>query len=173
MISTRRDPTNIDPEINYVEMVSIFHQIRFDLPRHNAPSQQALRQAQLSAGEMHSKAQQVSRSVSAKSQRSEVQESGTRETKKQLQGAARKPLILYAPWPSWVISGCWIVGAPVSGPGAGTITSTDLAGREILSYVPLPLVADFLSATGQSIVSLYDSLPALTNNSNDPRSTPL
>jgi len=68
---------------------------------------------------------------------------------KLLQDVGKKLFVLYAPWPSWKISGCWIADTPA----AGNITATDDSGREILSYVPLPLVADFLSSSGQSLVS--------------------
>ena len=71
------------------------------------------------------------------------------DEKKPLQEVGKKLFVLYAPWPSWSISGCWVAGAPAT----GNITATDDGGREILSYVPLPLVADFLSSSGQSLVS--------------------
>ena len=91
------------------------------------------------------------------------------ETKKALQEAAKKLMVLCTPWPSWVVSGCWIIGTPHP-PAASTITATDIAGREILSYVPLPIVADFLSKPGQSVVScLFYILSIFTNYLNDLR----
>lgn len=66
-----------------------------------------------------------------------------------LREVGKKLFVLYNPWPSWRVSGRWIVDTP----DAGKITATDDGGREILSYVPLPLVADFLSTTGQQFVS--------------------
>ena len=38
-------------------------------------------------------------------------------------------------------------------PTSAKVTSTDDSGREILSYVPLSLVAEFMSNSGQSLVS--------------------
>ena len=54
------------------------------------------------------------------------------------------------------------------------ITATDNTGREILSYVPLPLVSDFLSTTGQMLISrleLFLLFSTLTNGPNDPQVT--
>lgn len=90
-------------------------------------------------------------SVSAKSQAIEAPKD---ELKKELQEIAKKLLVLHSLWPSWMVSGCWITGAPRSST-AGPITATDEAGKEVLSYVPLPIVADFLSKKGQAIVSFH------------------
>lgn len=95
------------------------------------------------------------------------------DAKKTLQEVGKKIFVLWTPWPLWTISGCWIAGASDT-PATGNITATDDAGREILSYVPLPLVADFLSNAGQSIVSRPESrriFSILINNSNDPQVT--
>ena len=56
----------------------------------------------------------------------------------------KKLLILYTPWPLWTASGSCIVGTKGL-PAVGKIAESDNAGREILSYVPLSLVVDFLS----------------------------
>jgi hypothetical protein len=129
----------------------------------NAFVYKALRQAQLSASEAHSKAQQDARagsSVSAKSRAAGAPKDGT---KKELQAVAKMILVLCCPWPLWKISGCWIIGSPVL-PANGAITATDRAGNEILSYVPLSIVPDFLSQNGQSIVSPHDILSSSAND---------
>ena len=90
------------------------------------------------------------------------------DTKKGLQDVAKKLLVLCTPWPLWIVSGCWIVGAS-NLPTPGVITATDIAGREILSYVPLPIVKDFLSKTGQSIVSPFPYILLIfANDPNEP-----
>ena len=94
-----------------------------------------------------------------------------------------KILILCTPWPLWTVSGPWIAGAPdapaldapaLDAPVVRNITATDDTGREILSYVPLPLVSDFLSTAGQTLVShleLFLLFSTLTNDPNDPQVT--
>ena len=97
----------------------------------------------------------------------------THELKKALHDAGKKIFSLCSPWPLWTISGCYIADAPT---GAGRITETDIGGKEILSFVPLPYIADFLSPAGQSMVSNlepYYTLYILTYDSNDPRSLKL
>jgi hypothetical protein len=93
-------------------------------------------------------------SVSAKSHT--VAEPLDGDVGKSIKQVAKKLFILYSPWPSWTISGCWIAGASTT-PATGKITETDDAGKEILSYVPFSLTADFLSKAGQSIVSCPES----------------
>lgn len=80
--------------------------------------------------------------------------------------------MLCTPWPSWTVSGCWIVG-PSNSSAPGVITATNTVGKEILSYVPLPLVSDFLSKTGQSLIRFQTFLSILTNDLNDLRSASL
>jgi len=92
--------------------------------------------------------------------------------KKELQDVAKKLLVLCAPWPLWMVSGCWIIGA-LCLPATSAIMATNSAGNEILSYVPLPILADFLSKTGQSIISSPNTFSILTNSLNDPRSATL
>ena len=87
-----------------------------------------------------------------------------------LRDVTKKLFILYCPWTSWSVSGPWIVGDPDI-PAVGKITETDDAGREILSYVPLSLIKDFLSASGQTFVShseLHYIFSVLINNLDDP-----
>lgn len=98
-------------------------------------------------------------SVSTKSQAAETPKD--KALKKELQAIAKKLLVLYAPWQSWTVSGCWIIGASHSST-AGVITATDDEGKEILSYVPPLIVADFLSKSGQSIVSWIGIITHLT-----------
>jgi hypothetical protein len=71
---------------------------------------------------------------------------------KELKFVARKLFVLYSPWPSWRTSGYYIVGDS-NASATERITATDEAGREILSYVPVPFEGDFLSNAGQSLVS--------------------
>ena len=88
----------------------------------------------------------------------------------ELRDVAKRLLVLYSLWPSWMVSGSWIVGDP-STPAVGKITTTDDVGREILSYMPLSLVAAFLSADGQAFVShsgRHHTFSVLINNSDDP-----
>jgi hypothetical protein len=106
----------------------------------------------LSASEAHSKAQQDARSGSSASAKLRAAETPGDETKKELKAVATKLIALCSPWPLWNISGCWITGGSDL-PTNGAITATDAIGKEILSYVPLSLVADFLSKKGQTIVS--------------------
>ena len=75
-----------------------------------------------------------------------------RDVIKVLERAGKMIFVLCTPWKSWKVSGSWIAEAS-SLLDAGNITATDDVGREILSYVPLPFVADFLSSTGQDLVS--------------------
>ena len=89
------------------------------------------------------------------------------EVQKALKEVGKELFLLYTPWPSWTVSGYWIAEKPAT----GVITATDDVGREVLSYVPPPLVADFMSKAGQTIVSRPDShhtYSILTNGSNDP-----
>ena len=98
--------------------------------------------------------------------------SPTIDMKVALREIGKKILILCTPWPSWRVSGCWIAEASDAS-ATGKITATDDTGGEILSYVPLALVADFLSHDGQKIVSRSELLcvfSVLINNSNNPRS---
>ena len=90
------------------------------------------------------------------------------DTKKTLQEVGRKLLILYAPWPLWIVSGHRIAGAQNSS-ATRQISATNDAGREILSYVPPPHMADFLSKNGQALVSSH--LSALTDNLSNPQVT--
>ena len=92
------------------------------------------------------------------------------DTKAGLRDVAKKLLILYAPWPSWTVSGSCVVGTKGS-PAVGKITESDDAGREILSYVPLSLVADFLSEEGQTCVSSlkpHQTFSVFINDLDDP-----
>jgi hypothetical protein len=85
-----------------------------------------------------------------------------------LREVGKKIFILCTPWPSWTVSGCWITDTPA----AGNITATDAAGREVLSFVPLPLVVDFLSEPGQTLVSdpgPHCIFSVLIHNLNDPQ----
>lgn len=74
------------------------------------------------------------------------------DTAKELKLVAKKLFVLYSPWPSWRISGYCIAGDS-NASATERISTTDEAGREILSYVPVPLEGDFLSNAGQSLVS--------------------
>jgi hypothetical protein len=108
-------------------------------------------------------------SVSRKARRAKPEVDS--ETKKEYRGIAGQLFVLCTPWPLWSVSGSWIVGGT---PATGRITATDDAGMEILSYVPLPLVADFLTKTGQFEVSRlkpFHIFPALIDDSNDPQTT--
>ena len=71
------------------------------------------------------------------------------ELRESLWEVGRKIFSLCAPWPLWKISGCFVTEIPTPGP----IIESNVGGEEILSLVPLPFIADFLSAVGQSIVS--------------------
>ena len=73
----------------------------------------------------------------------------TNELKESLREAGRKIFSLCAPWPLWTISGGFVIETPT----AGAVTESNSGGKEILSFVPLAYVADFLSPVGQSIVS--------------------
>jgi hypothetical protein len=91
------------------------------------------------------------------------------ETKKEYRGVAGQLFVLCTPWPLWSVSGSCVIGGT---PATGRARETDDAGREILSYVPLSLVADFLTKTGQSEVSRlkpFHIFPALIDDSNDPQ----
>ena len=79
-------------------------------------------------------------------------EKPTDDKKKELREVGRRLFILCSPWKSWTVSGCYIVGSPGTLAAEG-ITATDSIGNEILSHVPVSLVADFLSRSGQSFVS--------------------
>ena len=150
-----------DSGVEYLQMVRTFCDT---ILSPNIPSQQALNQAHISLSEMHSKAQQVARSVSSTTANSRAVETpGDKATKKELQEVARKLLVLCAPWPLWKVYGCWIVGATNS-PVAGTVTATDIAGKKFLSYVPLPIVAEFLSKPGQAVVSFLGIFFIQNNN---------
>lgn len=113
---------------------------------------QTLRQTQLSASdayvEAHKKARSgISKPPSSKSRPAAVDL--TKEVKAAFREIGNQLSLLYNPWPTWAVSGCWIAGEPTP----GRITKTDAAGMEILSFVPVPLVTDFLSKTGQTLVS--------------------
>ena len=98
---------------------------------------------------------------------------GDNALKEPLREIGKKILILCTPWPSWTISGSFIIGASDT-PVTGDITATDNAGTEILSYVPSWLVPHFLSAAGQALVSrpnLCRTISMLTNDPNDPQVT--
>ena len=73
----------------------------------------------------------------------------TKDTKKALQQVGRQLFSLCTPWPSWIVSSGWVVKENTT----GKVTENDDDGWEVLSYVPAPLVADFLSEAGQLLVS--------------------
>lgn len=126
-------------------------------------SLQALRQTQLSASIAHARAQQdarePSRGLSSASRKSQLSKAANlsidgSDYKAALREVATKILILCVPWSNqWVIHGVWIVSAATGEEPRG-ITGMDRLGNEILSHIPHHLVGDFLSETGQSLVSL-------------------
>ena len=128
------------------------------------------------ASKAHRQAQENARhasSVSTKSRTKAVKPEPSKELEKALKGVGQKILIFCTPWPMWTISGSWIAAASDE-PAVGGITGTDDIGREILSYVPLPLVSDFLSTAGQALVSClkpYLVFSILTNDPNGPQVT--
>lgn len=139
--------TDIDLIQNVSKLLSYYH---FAEPATALP--QALRQAQLSASDAHSQAQKDARNGSSASAKSRVVKKPADDAAKALQAAGRKILILCTPWPLWTISGSWIVGG--SGASAARqISANDEAGKEVLSYVPRPLMTDFFSKAGQNLVS--------------------
>jgi hypothetical protein len=103
----------------------------------------------LSTSKAHSKGQQDARSGSSASAKLRAAETPKDETKKELKAVATKLIVLCSPWLLWKISGCWITGGSDL-PANGAITATDAIRKEILSYVPLSLVADFLSKNSQT-----------------------
>ena len=85
----------------------------------------------------------------------------------QAQGHRKEAVYL---WTSWSMSGSWIIGDPDI-PAVRKITETDNVGREILSYIPLSLIEDFLSVSGQTFVShseLHYIFSVLINNLDNP-----
>ena len=108
-----------------------------------------------------------------KSRTKAVKPEPSKELEKALKGVRRKILIFCTPWPMWTISRSWIAAASDE-PAVGSITGTDNIRREILSYVPLPLVLDFLSTTSQALVSClkpYLVFSILMNDPNGPQVT--
>ena len=96
-----------------------------------------------------------------------VKPTPTDTQKRELQKVGKKLLVLYAPWPSWTISGRWIVGSSDAA-AVGKITATDEAGTEILSYVPPQFVPDFMSPLGQALVSRFKPCHLFSSLINDP-----
>ena len=70
----------------------------------------------------------------------------------ELRTAAKKIVLFYDPWATWVVSGTHICGG-VEGNHTGPITASDKIGLEILSLVPLSVVQVFLTASGRTFVS--------------------
>lgn len=125
------------------------------LPGLNTSSGQALHQVQLFTSNVHTHMQMLahySMSASARLLAQMVARPRQPALKEPLQKIGKNILILCTPWPSWTISGSYIVGA-LDMPVTGKITVTDDAGRKILSYFPVSIEADFLSATGQGFIS--------------------
>jgi len=79
-------------------------------------------------------------------------EKPAKDTKDALREVAKRIFILYSPWKSWSVSGCYIVGS-LGALATEGITANDSPGNEILSYVPASLAADFMSNSGQALVS--------------------
>jgi hypothetical protein len=71
------------------------------------------------------------------------------ESKVVIREIGQKIFVLCVPWPLWAISGSWISKKPAT----RNVTATDDFGEEVLSYVPLPVVSDFMSKSGQALVS--------------------
>ena len=92
------------------------------------------------------------------------------DAKRELEVVAKKILVLCIPWQSaWAVSGGHIAESKSGSRATRKITETDDLGREILSYVSLPLMADFMSNAGQSLVSQARIPSSRTNNPNDPQ----
>lgn len=75
-----------------------------------------------------------------------------------LKEAAKRILILYAPWPTWRISNGFILGNP-DAPDTATATASDEDGMEIISHVPSAVVQYFLSTAGQTHVNVSNVVP--------------
>lgn len=77
-----------------------------------------------------------------------------KELRNKFREPAKKILALCMPWPEWTVCGGYLVAKSEKTPVGEAIVANDDVGKEVLSFIPDDLKAEFLSDVGQAAVSL-------------------
>ena len=129
---------------------------------------------QLSASNAHAKARQDARSVSSVSTKSHAtgQPDIDPMLSKELMEVGAKIFALCIPWPLWAVSGDFLMEILCEQDGSIIVDTNEDFRKDVLSYVPNTIIADFLSRSGQAFVSPLNPDPNFTNIQITPRSKP-